>query len=310
MVKKTIRRAKKADSQLGIEPESDSDEELQEALAAGVIQPGLIVETQKKEFINNKEGLSDKIREFSLDNLKWIERLDLTNEPAPASGAVPTESVGENDDFNREMKFYRQAQASVLEGLVKLNRMHVATKRPEDYFAEMAKSDDHMKKVRSKLLEKKMGMERSEKVKKLREMKKYGKKVQHEVLLKKQKDKKEMLDTVKKFRKGQIDKMDLMGETIEKHKPGQKPGQKKPQQNKPQDEQTFQPNKKREFKNKKFGFGGQKKRSKYNTAESSADVSDFSARKAHGKGSAKKGKSQGQRPGKTRRKVMKNKNKK
>ena len=44
------------------------------------------------------------------------------------------------------------------------------------------------------------------------------------------------------------------------------------------------PNKKREFKNKKFGFGGQKKRSKYNTAESAADISEFRAKKAHGKG--------------------------
>lgn len=43
------------------------------------------------------------------------------------------------------------------------------------------------------------------------------------------------------------------------------------------------PNKKREYKNKKFGFGGQKKRSKYNTEESSADVSGFNARVAHGR---------------------------
>lgn len=35
------------------------------------------------------------------------------------------------------------------------------------------------------------------------------------------------------------------------------------------------PNKRREFKNKKFGFGGQKKRSKMNTAGSSGDMSEF-----------------------------------
>lgn len=42
---------------------------------------------------------------------------------------------------------YRQAQATILEALPLLNRHSIATKRPEDYFAEMAKSDQHMQKV-------------------------------------------------------------------------------------------------------------------------------------------------------------------
>jgi len=284
--------------------ESDSDEEIQEALAAGKIKPGLIVEEQKKTYIINKEGMVDKLREFSLNNLKWVERLDLTNDPAPAT-TTDTEANGDvnslqTDDFSREMRFYRQAQASVLEGLVRLAKLSIPTKRPEDYFAEMAKSDEHMKKVRSKLLEKTISMQRSEKAKKMREMRKYGKQVQHEVLMKRQKDKKEMLDSVKKFRKGQIDKVDFLDEPIERHSKQQT------------DKKKFVPGKKREFKNKKFGFGGQKKRSKYNTAESAADVSSFNPRKAQGKGPAnqKFKKSQGKRPGKNKRKVFKNKNKK
>ena len=43
----------------------------------------------------------------------------------------------------------------------------------------------------------------------------------------------------------------------------------------------FRPNKKRQKKNDKFGYGGQKKRSKSNTAESASDMSQFS-RKKHG----------------------------
>lgn len=42
---------------------------------------------------------------------------------------------------------YRQAQASALEGLAKLRKLGIATIRPDDYYAEMAKSDAHMKKV-------------------------------------------------------------------------------------------------------------------------------------------------------------------
>lgn len=42
---------------------------------------------------------------------------------------------------------YRQAQASVLEAIPQLHKLGVKTKRPEDYFAEMAKTDAHMKRV-------------------------------------------------------------------------------------------------------------------------------------------------------------------
>lgn len=112
---------------------------------------------------------------------------------------------------------YRQAQATVLAALPLLNKHSIATKRPDDYFAEMAKTDQHMQKVsflfsfllfflcsfffffipslspslfeiftnkndsfvqiRKKLLAKQTIMERSEKAKKLREQRKYGKKV-------------------------------------------------------------------------------------------------------------------------------------
>lgn len=51
------------------------------------------------------------------------------------------------DDFKREMLFHRQAQSAVLDGVPKLKSLGILTKRPDDYFAEMAKSDQHMHKV-------------------------------------------------------------------------------------------------------------------------------------------------------------------
>ncbi|KAF7202293.1 putative rRNA-processing protein EBP2 [Nothobranchius furzeri] len=79
----------------------------------------------------------------------------MTNPPADevltnAEGNVSAVSNGElnaDDDFQREMFFYRQAQATVLNALPLLNQHDIATKRPDDYFAEMAKSDQHMQKV-------------------------------------------------------------------------------------------------------------------------------------------------------------------
>merc|ERR1712013_951991 len=52
-----------------------------------------------------------------------------------------------HNDFKREMLFYRQAQAAVLEAIPRLHSMNIRTKRPEDYFAQMAKTDDHMNKI-------------------------------------------------------------------------------------------------------------------------------------------------------------------
>ena len=66
------------------------------------------------------------------------------------TGTDPLDPTGNSvhNDFKRELTFYRQAQATVLELLPRLKSMGVPTKRPDDYFAQMAKSDDHMNKVR------------------------------------------------------------------------------------------------------------------------------------------------------------------
>lgn len=42
---------------------------------------------------------------------------------------------------------YKQAQAALAKALPKLKEMKIPTKRPEDYFAEMVKTDDHMQRV-------------------------------------------------------------------------------------------------------------------------------------------------------------------
>ena len=52
-----------------------------------------------------------------------------------------------HNDFKRELLFYRQAQSAVLEALPRLKSMNIPTKRPDDYFAQMAKTDEHMQKV-------------------------------------------------------------------------------------------------------------------------------------------------------------------
>ena len=93
---------------------------------------------------------------------------------------------------------YHQARAAAAIGLRKLEELGIPTERPEDYFAEMIKGDDHMRKVkgcglgcgfitcvifdwcfkvREDLMSRKKMADNREKARKTRELKKYGKKV-------------------------------------------------------------------------------------------------------------------------------------
>lgn len=94
----------------------------------------------------------------------------------------------------------------MLDALDRLKKLGVPTKRPEDYFAQMAKSDAHMTKVKQKFLVKKKQIERSQKVKQIREMKKLGKKVQTEVMLQRAKEKRELMEKIKRC---EVDKLQL-----------------------------------------------------------------------------------------------------
>jgi len=104
-------------------------------------------------------GLKEKLEESTL-KLEWVERLDLTtdlegivdNLMADKEKIEPqykVETPGDKvvDDLLREKLFYRQAQAAIIEGLARLKTLGIPTRRPDDYFAQMAKTDDHMLKV-------------------------------------------------------------------------------------------------------------------------------------------------------------------
>ncbi|XP_004591725.2 probable rRNA-processing protein EBP2 [Ochotona princeps] len=293
--------------------DSDSDEslvadqELQDAFSRGLLKPGLNVVLQgPKKAVNNVNGLKQCLAEFRRD-LEWVERLDVTLGPVPdtsGSQATPPSkdqaAVNPEDDFQREMTFYRQAQAAVLAMLPRLHQLQIPTKRPDDYFAEMAKSDQQMQKIRQKLQTKQAAMEKSEKAKRLRALRKYGKKVQTEVLQKRQREKAHMMTAIKKYQKGFSDKLDFLEGDQKPAARGTQAGAKGGQQ------MRKGPNAKRRYKNQKFGFGGKKKGSKWNTRESHDDVSSFRAKTAHGKGLKRPGKKgSNKRPGKRTREKMK-----
>ena len=203
-----------------------------------------------------------------------------------------------HNDFKREMMFYRQAQAAVMEAIPRLQSLNVKTRRPDDYFAQMAKSDSHMNKIREKLLEKEQGQQRSEKIAKLRELKKFGKKVQIEVQQKRQKEKKDMMDQMKKIRKGHGGNLDFLDDE------GQGGGGGKSDKKK-----NGAAVAKRNFKDKKFGFGGKKRGMKKNDKKSADDVTSFKPFKKGDGPNKKLGKGKLKRTGKDKRQKMKNRKK-
>jgi len=236
-------------------------------------------EIEKREPYNDQAGLQAKLNEMK-KSLDWIETLDVTVDTTTLkvhnSEETITKETDGKDDFRREMLFYCQAQESVKEALNKLQTLGIPTQRPEDYFAEMVKSDVHMQKVRRKLLEKKDGIEASEKAKRQRELKKIGKKVQQNVLQKRQAQKKKMLQEVDKMKKGKSEKLygDSGGDAFDigtdKNNRSNKSGV----------------GKKRQAKNEKFGFGGRKRKLKKNSAESAAEMTSFKSH-VHGKSPGK-----------------------
>ncbi|XP_032511511.2 probable rRNA-processing protein EBP2 homolog [Danaus plexippus] len=269
--------------------EVDSDEDLQEAFAKGLLKPGLNEEIEKvqKKYVNNVADLKAKLKEFEL-KLPWVETLELVNSVAPMAPDVALQmqqtaqrrkNIKENtkgnvlydpsqdpvlNEFKRENLIHRQAQAAVIEGIKRLKDLNIPTKRPDDYFAEMAKSDEHMQKVRKNLMAKQAAQARTEKVRQLREQKKIAHRVQVDAKLKQAADKRQMLEQLKRVRKGKSTDLDFLDDNKGKN-------------NSKGNNTTVKVNKKRAMKDKKFGFGGKKKGSKLNTRDSTNQMEGFNS---------------------------------
>jgi len=265
--------------------------------------------------------MKQKLNEIKLD-LPWIERLDMVNALAPlapelalqmqeqevrrakqlqGNRKLPQYKPSEDpvlNDFRRENMFHRQAQGAVMEGINRLKKLGISISRPDDYFAEMAKSDEHMQKVREKLMKKQVMTQRSEKVRQLRQQKKVAKQMQVEATLKKHAEKRKLMEEVKKYRKGIRKDLDFLDD---KKKPQGKPHVNRKINSKAQ--------LKMQMKAAKFGYGGKKRRSKWNTSSSSADVSEYRRPEKPKEGRRGKGGKGKQRLGKNRRTQMKAKRK-
>jgi rRNA-processing protein EBP2 len=109
------------------------------------------------------------------------------------TSSEPVEIPDVDDDLNRELAIYKQA----LEAAKKVRELlHVPFERPDDYFAEMMKDDEHMGKIKGKLMEEAERKKRSQEARKLRDLKKFGKQVQVAKLQEREREKKQTMEKI------------------------------------------------------------------------------------------------------------------
>jgi rRNA-processing protein EBP2 len=88
---------------------------------------------------------------------------------------VVPEALTVHDDIKREIAFYNLTRENVMKGMQILVQAKVAISRPDDFFAEMLKTDEHMAKVKSRLLQQQQKVQTFEEKKQRMENKKFHK---------------------------------------------------------------------------------------------------------------------------------------
>ncbi|MFS7960804.1 putative eukaryotic rRNA processing [Helianthus anomalus] len=265
------------ESEAGSESESEGDEDVKLA------EPS-------KTAVYNKEAILDKLGDISWpEDVDWMHKLSLDIDQE--------QEVDVNDDLARELAFYTQALEGTRQAFVKFQTTGLPFLRPDDYYAEMVKTDTHMEKIKGRLLSEKRRIEEAEERRKARENKKKAKEVQAEKQKERAKQKKDEIESVKKWRKQRQqsgfaggEKDGDMGLSFEKVKESDTSKKNKRAGVSPWDRSGGKAKqsggkdrkgggggkrKSREFRDSKYGFGGKKGMKKQNTAESANEFKGF-----------------------------------
>eukprot|EP01026_Neomeris_dumetosa_P061913 TRINITY_DN5850_c1_g1_i1.p1 TRINITY_DN5850_c1_g1~~TRINITY_DN5850_c1_g1_i1.p1 ORF type:complete len:293 (-),score=62.48 TRINITY_DN5850_c1_g1_i1:174-1052(-) len=275
------------------EESSLSETELEEAALASIQQDQTNVEDRPPRY--EVEALHDKLEDFGWSTeVPWEETLVITNEQVDHVNNA-------DDDLERELSFYNQALEATKLAIGKLEDLKIPWTRPDDYYAEMVKSDVHMSKVKQQLVYQQQVIQRIDEKRKARESKKFAKMVQAEKKQQREQDRKSDFENVKQLRKqrarsgfaGDMDfEMELAKMEAEQQSQLKASGVRFQKRDK---------SKKKQYKDAKYGFGGPKRLRKKNDAVSTADTSGFRQGKFKVR---KKGGQVQQRPGKARRQQM------
>jgi len=157
-------------------------------------------------------------------HVPWIETLAIT-------ALKPLEKTSADEDVKREQAFLAQAKELVAEGYRRLRVMAIPATRPEDFLAEMFKTDEQMLKVRSRIVDEQKRISAVEERKRNQANAKFGKAVGIKRMEEKQKKKKAGLAEIENWKKSDKSK-DSEGKSLEDVLSGVKSKQKKEQKGK------------------------------------------------------------------------------
>ena len=109
-----------------------------------------------------------------------------------------------NDDLTRELALYKQCLDAANEGRAKLLDEGVPFSRPNDYFAEMAKNDEHMGKIKQKMTDEAANKRAAADARKQRDLKRFGKQVQIAKLQERDKAKRDTLEKINLLKRSML----------------------------------------------------------------------------------------------------------
>ncbi|KAM3161572.1 Ebp2 [Lachancea thermotolerans] len=262
------------------EAQSEDEEEKDVPLSDVEFDSDADVVPFQKVTVNNSNAIKHALERIQLP---WKKHSFQEHQSITSEGNTDETIKDIYDDTQRELALYKQSLDAVLQARQKLKTLKVPFKRPLDYFAEMVKSDEHMDKLKSKLVSEASDRKAREDARKQRQLKKFGKQVQVATLQSRQKEKRETLEKIKSLKKKRKhNEIDDSAFDVGIEEAATEKGYDKRQK----------PNGKRLAKDAKYGKGGMKRFKRKNDAQSSSDITGFSSNKMKGKPS---------RPGKSRR---------
>jgi rRNA-processing protein EBP2 len=170
--------------------EDDDDIPLSDIESLASEDKGDIIPHQRLT-INNTAALTAALNRIQLpySKLAFSEYQSVTT-------LEPVEIEDVEDDLSRELAFYKQCLSAAKDARGKLKKEGTGFSRPADYFAEMVKSDEHMGKIKQKLIDEAAGKKASAEARKQRDLKKFGKQVQTAKMQERAKEKKDTIEKI------------------------------------------------------------------------------------------------------------------
>jgi len=232
-------------------------------------------------------ALKQRLKEIESNNLSYMETLNtISTTPLPFKGLKDLV----HDDLKREVIFYNTALESVQIAKTHFVDANVPFTRPQDFYTEMIKTDDHMRKVKDRLVFESKKINAFEQRKTNRETKLRSKENKNKALETKNEYKREHFRGLKSWEK------DSKGRGSGAINDGDDEGRFKRFFDNGDDN-----NPKRRAADRRYGSGAGKKKGHFKQADKKAlnDFSDFKKNNKKGKGASSS--SGDKRPGKRAR---------